>query len=194
MKDSYYADKRDLVKWGALVHLACRHRIKKIVQVGFLRSDSQASLSFGSEEVEFPTPVWKHFRSPQHIEELGRLSDVEIDLFDTVFEPVQRQAYVENACSYLRKLNVGKIVLLDPDTGIEPDSGCKSEHISEREVSLFWQALAPGDWLVIYQHKSRQPDWSERRHAKFRSACNSAKVVTIKSKIAADVVLFAARR
>ena len=179
MKDSYYADKRDLVKWGALVHLACSHRIKKIVQVGFLRSDSQASLSFGSEEVEFPTPVWKHFRSPQDIKKLGRLSDVEVVLIGKEFEPKKRCIYIENTCRSLRETNVRKIVLLDPDTGIEPDSGGKDKHVFRREVSLFWQALVPGDWLVIYQHKPRgaPSNWNNKPRVKFRSACNSANVV-----------------
>ena len=34
MKDTWYGDKRDLVKWGTLVHLARRENIKQIIYSG----------------------------------------------------------------------------------------------------------------------------------------------------------------
>lgn len=36
MRHQWYADARDLIKWGALLHLASEHKIKHIIHVAFL--------------------------------------------------------------------------------------------------------------------------------------------------------------
>ncbi len=52
-----------------------------------------------------------------------------------------------------------KVVLLDPDTGIEPGRAT-AKHATTTEVSIIWQALRSGDWLVVYQHAARGGSWT----------------------------------
>jgi len=44
MKDTWYGDRRDLVKWGTLVHLARSEQIMTVIQVAFLRKGERPPL------------------------------------------------------------------------------------------------------------------------------------------------------
>ena len=37
MQDKYYADSRDLLKWGVLIRLAEQYLLSRIIQVAYLR-------------------------------------------------------------------------------------------------------------------------------------------------------------
>ena len=37
MRDTWYGDRADLVKWGTLIHLAQREKLGRVVQIAFLR-------------------------------------------------------------------------------------------------------------------------------------------------------------
>ena len=51
MKDTWYGDNRDIVKWGTLAHLAARESIKTIVQIPYLRPGDRPPLQTGSGEL-----------------------------------------------------------------------------------------------------------------------------------------------
>lgn len=69
---------------------------------------------------------------------MGRRARPDVRVFDRPFDPLRRENYVEAAIGYLRGLrpgsSPGKAVLLGPDTGLEPQSGAKAEHVRRREV------------------------------------------------------------
>ena len=50
MQDEWYGDKRDVIKWGTLVHLAHRHAIRAIIQVAFLRLSDKPRLESDGRE------------------------------------------------------------------------------------------------------------------------------------------------
>ena len=51
-----------------------------------------------------------------------------------------------------------KVVLLDPDTGMEPTRRTES-HVGRDEIEEVWRALSSHDWLVLYQHQRRESGW-----------------------------------
>lgn len=47
------------------------------------------------------------------------------------------------------------VVFLDPDNGVEPQSGASILHVRLKELSDLWSRMSDGGILVVYQHKPR---------------------------------------
>lgn len=195
MRDTWYGDRPDLVKWGTLIYLAQKEHIKRIVQVAFFRKGKRPPLQAGSQNnVEIPEEVWNHFRNIRLIENLGESTSLDIEVIDQQWDSKPRQEYVQSVIGSLQAKSEKKVVLLDPDTGIEPKVA-KQKHVKETEVSEFWETLNPGDWLVLYQHRSFDKDWQNRTRSKFQHACDNVNIETFKAdELTKDVVFFAAEK
>ena len=61
MRDKWYGDKRDLIKWGVLLELARRHGAEHILQVLYFRNTDWGELEIDEELVKLPTEVLRHF-------------------------------------------------------------------------------------------------------------------------------------
>ncbi|MFH0979919.1 MAG: DUF6569 family protein [Planctomycetota bacterium] len=73
MRDQWYGDNRDVVKWAVLVHLAETHQLKKILQVAFYRpSDTVPMLTAGRRRAPISPAVINHFRN---LEQIGGLAE-----------------------------------------------------------------------------------------------------------------------
>ena len=198
MQDTWYGDHRDLVKWGTLVHLAQSEGIRKIIQVAFLRYANRHPLETDQGDEEIHDEVWKHFRNLDRIcaleEPLGiKIVIVDEDIDRNLF-PQRREQYIQRVADSLKSHADAKVVLLDPDTGIEPERAT-AKHVKIAEIQKIWKALSTGDWLVVYQHKPRKNDWLEKSRAKFVRACGTQDVRTFRApKIASDVAFFAAKK
>lgn len=58
MRDQWYGDNRDLVKWGGLLELVRRHSVKHVLQVLYLRpSDEWGRLEIDGHKVDLPEAV-----------------------------------------------------------------------------------------------------------------------------------------
>ena len=197
MQAQWYGDKRDLVKWGSLIHLCRQHGLKTVIQVPFLPKEDRCGyrLSADGTPVGFPAEVWQHFRDLNHIELLGRRTGLTIKVLPDEFCHHSRRDYIERICAWLDQMNGSpKIVFLDPDTGIEPQKA-GSKHVSLSEIQQVWKCLQPGDWLVLYQHALRRAGWEKLQLAKFCKACGLQRGHMYHcKKIAHDVAFFAARK
>lgn len=193
MKDSWYGDSRDLVKWGTLVHLAHREGIERVVQIAFLRKEERPYLRTGRGEFRLAEEVWEHFRNVESVKHLGNSKGFDITVIAWPFDPAHRQGYVEDVAAVLRREHKNKVVLLDPDTGIEPRQA-KPEHIKKVEIRQVWDALNEGDWLVLYQHRFRMKDWRDQRRRELEHVCMREAKVFESREMAQDVVFFAARK
>ena len=198
MRHQWYADHRDLVKWGALFQLAALHDLRTILQIAYLTADDSPPL-IASELGESPVEpsVLRHFRDIHRVTELGRKGKPVVRVFDRPFAARSRNDYSRVAVEAVRTLAPRPAaVLLDPDTGIgmaeKPNS---SKHVTGSEVAAIWSALEPLDWLVLYQHASRESDWLESRRTSFSEALGLRSVLTFQSPNGArDVAIFAACR
>jgi hypothetical protein len=190
MRDKWYADKRDLVKWGGIMHLLNENLgIKKVIQVAYYRKDNWPKINFNGSEIQIPQEVLKHFRDIKLIKSL----DTRIEVFDQIFEHNARQQYTDDVCKMLSKIQDKKIVFLDPDTGLEPrECGGGAEHIKRKEVKQIFGSLNSGDFLVFYQHKFRSSKWDEIRLSELAKACDisRSKIKTWKANEIANDVIF----
>jgi hypothetical protein len=195
VKDMWYGDRRDLVKWGTLVHLARSEQIRTVIQVAFLRTE-RPPLQTGQDEVEIAQEVWQHLRDVNLIRGLGEKTGLDIVVFDREFDPKGRREYIREVADLLKSRSEKKVVLLDPDTGIEPKKAGPT-HVKVVEIQELWEVLSQGDWLVLYQHASRKANWCECMRAKFAKACGvkEEEVKTFEAReIAWDVAFFAANK
>ncbi len=178
MQGIWYGDRRDRVKWGALLHLADTREISCIVQVAYFRHGPDPMLQTQEGEVPLPTEVWDHFSDLRHIERLGEATGKSILVLDQPFDPAHRREYVATVAAKLNQLESSKIVFVDPDTGIEPGNA-SPEHVTRQDISEIWTTLSAGDLLAIYQHADRTTTWRDDRARKMAAACDNTSVQEI---------------
>jgi hypothetical protein len=191
MKAKYFADKRDLVKWGVLLLLADQYRARSILQVAYYRSEPWPRIDLDGELRDLPDAVRNHFRKLESVTAIQSNAKVTV-LMDTWNEN-ERRGYHLEVVRRVGSLPSPRIVFLDPDTGLEPDGKARHEHVREEELYAVWRALRLGDVLVFYQHAKRSKNWIAEKKAQFESAMGvepgTAKVARAPEMVG-DVVLF----
>lgn len=196
MQNWYYADHRDLLKWGVLVLLARQHRLSRIVQIAYLRPSVFPRIDLGGQEKELPPEVRSHFRNLNNITDVR--NGISISVFDEFFE--DRDAYEEAAMRYLADLaGEPRLVFLDPDTGLEPEGRPELKHVLDTEAYAIWSELKTNEVLAFYQHKINRngKPWIEEKRMQLEKALKvkEGTVQVGKSmKIANDVVIFYATK
>jgi hypothetical protein len=191
MKNCWYSDNRDLIKWSILIHLAFMNSASRILHIAYFQEHSFPKVELDYEEKAIPREVQQHFRDIKNIENLS--SPNKVRLFDKVI--IDRNRYVFEAKKIItRFIDDRCVVFLDPDTGLEPKKP-SLKHVLRKEANEFWENLKLGDVFVFYQHqtnKSGEP-WEESKRVEFEKAIGAGKD-TVKigrgPKLAKDVVLF----
>ena len=97
MKDIWYSDNRDLVKWSVLIKLSQIYRMDKIIQIAYYRDSEFHGIQIDGQNHSIPSEVINHFRKIHNIENLR--TDIEIIIFDEVFE--DRKDYHANLIKFL---------------------------------------------------------------------------------------------
>ena len=195
MRDRWYGDDRDVVKWSAALHLARREGLADVVYVAMHRPDDDwPPLVTARGPVPLPDEVVRHFRDLDDLQRLEARAGLRIA---TVEEPfVDRAAYFRRVCERVGKYSAPVLVLLDPDTGLAFDGGGGPQHVASDEVAALFAALRPGDLLACYQHARRQKDWRGRARRAFANAPGvpSFDVEVLRSDLARDVLLLAVKK
>ena len=194
MRDQWYGDDRDLVKWSALIHVARREAITEILHVAMYRpSQPMAPMTTAFGPVAPPDEVLEHFRDLDNIQRLAQATGVEIEVFKDLF--THRSAYFRQVCDRIQARERPVVAFLDPDIGLEPEQG-GPEHVTSAEIAMLFAALRPGDLLVCYQHARRQKGWRGRARRAFANAPGlpSFEVEVLESELVRDVLLFAVKK
>jgi hypothetical protein len=196
MQGIWYGDRRDRVKWGALIYWA-QHNINVIAQVAFLRNSAGLTLELSSipgAPIPVHGAVLQYFSNLERITQLQGQGVPTIRVFTMPWtEP--RNAYLQSVVEWLAQLPPGaKLVFLDPDTGIAPPGGAGLQHVTQAEITTLWNNLIAGDWLAVYQHAAHNTDWLEERRRAFCTACGVESCQSIRCRPAADMAIFAAAK
>jgi hypothetical protein len=182
-----------LVKWGTLAHLAEQHSLAVIVQVAYLRLGTRGVLLSGKNEVPISPAVWSFFRNVTAVVSLGDLLHRRVVVIDAPFIPQRRRQYRQAVVESVRGVASSKIVLLDPDTGIAPAKP-SGKHVTAEDIAAVWEVLQPGDWIAVYQHRSRSKTWKEDARDRFAAVCGNNVEQYSAPKIAADVLFLGKRK
>src|SRR6516225_3691718 len=78
MRDKWYADNRDLVKWGVLITLAKRFGSKSILQVLYYRPTDWPGLQLDGEDIPLPSVVLEHFRHAVAASTIKSIAKIEV--------------------------------------------------------------------------------------------------------------------
>ncbi len=195
MRDQWYGDNRDIVKWSALVHLARRDGVSAILHVAMYRPDRPPEPLAGVRgEVPPAVEVIRHFRDLDDIQRLASATGFRIEVLKDLF--TDRAAYFTRVCELIQARDDRPVlVFLDPDVGLATESP-GPEHVSSAEVAAVYEALRPDDMLVCYQHARRQKDWRGRARRAFANAPGlpSFQVEVLQCDLARDVLLFAVKK
>ena len=152
MRPEWYADKRDLVKWSVLITLAKKNNIKRVVYAVYLGESNWLPIQIDGKKSDLPREVLTHFRDIADIKRMEN-KELKITIIDAPFRQEGRGAYTASLLRSIKEISENIILLLDPDTGLEPPNGKASEkHIKEDELSDIWTALRKDSFLVLYQH------------------------------------------
>lgn len=197
MRDHWYGDNRDVVKWAALVHIAQRAQLSTILQVALYRpTDEWPTLrsSHEEKEIELPAQVISHFRDLHDIQRLATHTGIRVEAFTVPFR--NRPAYFEDVRRRIESLGTAPLlVFLDPDTGVAPEI-VGLEHVTGDEIRGVFDQMKSNDVLVCYQRARRQKDWRGDRRRAFTRALgvSSQDVERFDSDLSKDVVLFSAKK
>lgn len=194
MRDCWYADKRDLVKWGVLTILAEKYDAKNVIQVAYYNPCEFGRIEVDGEVHRIPDEVLSHFRNIGNIESLA--GPAKVSVFDAPFLKSNRAAYHDAVTKYIQLYKDSRgIVFLDPDTGLEPKGKADYKHILDEEVRMVWNSLPKGWLLVFYQHQTNRSGlpWIEQKRAQLAHALdlNEEEVKLAQGpKVANDVTFF----
>jgi hypothetical protein len=191
VRDIWYGDNRDLIKWGVLLRLAGRFDASRILQLAYYRPSEFGQLEIDGELHDIPVEVIAHFRNLRTIGSLG--SKVRVTVYDPVIQ--DRGAYLQAILALLPAFAQERcIVFLDPDTGLEPRAP-SLDHVLASEVRAIWDTMRSGDVLALYQHQTNragQP-WIEPKQGQLAEGLGvPVQAVRLASgpRIAQDVVIF----
>ena len=191
MRDRWYGDNRDLVKWGVILHIAREHGIARILQVAYLRPTSWKSLEINGTPQPMPEAVITHFRRVQNITALCRTPRIEV----LASEFSDRSTYMTEVTAAVGGARSNRsLVFLDPDTGLAPGKPTL-DHVLDTEVRDIWRAMPAGDVLVFYQHETNKAGkpWVQPKREQFEDALGLARgsaKVAWGPDVARDVAFF----
>jgi hypothetical protein len=191
MRDRWYADNRDLIKWGVLLRLAGSFEAPRILQLTFYRPSEFGQLVIDGQAHNIPEEVIAHFRNLRTIGSIS--SEIRVTVFDPVFE--DRSTHLQAVLALLPAFGRERcIVFLDPDTGLEPQNP-SLDHVLNCEAGTIWTNMKNGDVFAFYQHQTNragQP-WIEPKRSQLAEALqvqpDSIKMAQAPD-IANDVVFF----
>jgi hypothetical protein len=205
MRDWWYGDKRDVVKWGTIHVLARKHSISNVLQVALYRPDRpNYHLTLDRTTEPLPIEVIRHFRDIDHIQRLAETLNLKIDIDKAVFQwrpefrtrEDFRKAHFIQVASKIKQYREPIIAFLDPDTGIAPEN-YSYEHVTSQEIQTVLRAMKAGDILLFYQHaRLGDGDWLDSTREEFRQAVGpNVPVETVTcNEIANDVAFFVVER
>ena len=152
MKDIWYGDNRDLIKWSVLLHLVREYNTKKILQIAYYRKSDFKSFEMDRVSHSIPEEIINHFRRIKNIETLKL--EVPVHIFDTVLE--DRKVYLSESLKFIKRFqDSNTVVFLDPDTGLEPKRH-GLQHVLESEAKIIYDNLIEGDVFAFYQHQTNR--------------------------------------
>lgn len=203
MRDQYYSDKHDLVKWAILYQLANEFNASRIIQIAFYLKSDFPKIIIDGKPFDIPQEVIAHFRDLRKVCNIN--SNIRVNIFDVIFSK-PRDKYLESVKSFLSSYPQERcIVFLDPDIGLEPESQRpKLEHVLLSEAADIWKKLKHGDIYTFYQHRNRKNNWINYMKSRLEEALdltkdNLLKIAHVKPdpkkpKKTPDVVFFYAQK
>jgi len=178
MQGRFYADARDEIKWSLVSRLARDGGIHRVIQVAMVPQSTRREPKLVQEHVrrffqserEELQPLWNGCL--RRAERLGQVppNRYEIKVLDQPFAVRDRETYFREICELLETYPEAVLVLLDPDTGMEPPKHTTAAHVTKTEIGRVFNSMPSGSVLVVYQHHTHRPGFVGTAQSKFEDA------------------------
>ncbi len=208
MRNEWYGDKRDFLKWPSLLHLVQREGIRRIFQIAMCTDAGPTYPEITTLDGQIvqcqavTTLVADHFHHHNDlrgITALGGHLGINIVVWSYPFTHATRGRYFARVLAEIQasETRTARTVwFFDPDTGIEPSSGANKKHVKLQELQDAFEAMQPGDCLVCYQHAKREINWRSqiRERLSKKLGIAQARVEVFTSDYASDVIILAVEK
>ncbi len=148
MRDWWYGDKRDVVKWGTICVLVQKRSIRTVLQVAFYRPESQKyHLSMDGTAKPLPIRVIQHFRDINDIQRLAANVNLRIDIHKDLFQWSRefrtrddfRKAYFNGVTGHIKQYSDPVIVFWTPTRGLLLRTTVTSMSLTKRSKQSCWR-------------------------------------------------------
>ena len=205
MRNEWYGDKRDFLKWPSLLHLAQREGTRRIFQIAMCTDAGPAypeitTLDGRIVQCQAVTILvadhFHHHNDLRGITALGEHLGINIVVWSYPFTHAIRGRYFARVFAEIQTSETRTVWFFDPDTGIETRTQDDAKHVRLQELADALEAMQPGDWLVCYQHAPREPDWriSARTRLAEQLGIAENRVEVFTSDYASDVIILAVEK
>jgi len=202
MKNEWYADDKDVLKWGALLHLAAQHSLNHLFYVATFRGTwpQAPAMHVNGQPVALPTAAWNHFRTIKGVGGLTAVAQLQSTIIDRPFawhngfpnSAAAREDYFVSAAQMIAQHATPALVFVDPDNGIAPENPTW-EHVLPAELTTLFASMSPKSILAVYQHCTHANEWIETARNTLAVAAGKAvpDVLVLTSPIAGDAAMLA---
>lgn len=203
MRDQWYADKNDIVKWGAVFHWVGRcSQPPHVLYVPMLTPDpGTPSLVLASgTSAPVDAGVYRYFRNLRGIALLPWPTGVTLQIVENPFTQAGRATYFDAVKQMLlisKRLHSPTLVVIDPDDGVEPQKSPGQTHVLDAELHDIYQSMSPGDWLVVYQHihgASNKANRTMGAKSRISAALAAPAVEVITGSVSQEVVMLGVQK
>lgn len=204
MRNQWYGDPDDHMKWTSLIYLAEQHNITQIVQIAMDPNPptpitSIPGMGQEAERMQDIAPQVSRYlhetKSFSRITNLGVPYGIEISTWQGSFATATRTNYRNELLQLIANTPEPTIWFFDPDTGIEPDTPNKN-HVLISDLRESFQALPTNHVLACYQHNTQHEDWRVTKRQDFANALkvNLEQTIMFPSTDRGQVIILAAQK
>ena len=206
MRNEWYGDKRDFLKWPALLYLARRQKIGRIFQVAMCTDavPTHPKIKTLNGQMVECQDISRHVADHYHrhndlngIRAVGKHFGIDIEVWLEQFTHATRVEYFQEVLKEIRKSTARTVWFFDPDTGIEPPkSEADKTHMRLQELSNTFALLRPRDYLACYQHAWWKQDWRTQARTRLSEhmSVDENEVEVFTSDYSKDVIILAVER
>ena len=207
MRNEWYGDKRDFLKWPSLLHIAQREGIGRIIQIAMSTDTGLVTPEITTLDREkivqcqaVAKQAAKHFHHHNNLNgivSLGEHFNINIEVWLEKFTHATRGAYFAEVLKAIKPSKTRTIWFFDPDTGIEPQkSRPNKKHVRLQELLDAFKAMRSGDYLACYQHAWREDNWQTLARNRLAARLDIAenRVEVFASDYASDVIILAVEK
>jgi hypothetical protein len=172
MRHHFYGDRNDVWKWSVVLNATESSKTpRSVVYVAMITQEQghvfdpvpnarpDVEEFFAAERAEFDKGPVRHVGRVRGLfEKLG----MSIDIIDARYTHPGRVRYFQTVTDLLQRRPTARrdVVLLDPDTGIEPGKP-DDTHVCLEQLRAVLDVLRPEDTLIVYQHQYHGTNWVE---------------------------------
>ena len=121
MRNEWYGDKKDVVKWSSLLCLAKRKGIKHIFYVAMCTDAKQNVRNEGNPYERAAAEFFDRHKDLRRIKELGMGHGIRIRVWMKQFSNEGRSDYFREVHKKMRASKRRTVWFFDPDTGVQPN-------------------------------------------------------------------------